>query len=48
MFRILRDEDVDVMRRGVLRLLERVGFHVDNRELLRAFASAGAVDEMVG
>ncbi len=43
MFRILRDEDVDVMRRGVLRLLERVGFHVDNRELLRALASAGSV-----
>jgi len=32
MFRIPQDQDVDVMRRGVLQLLERVGFHVDNRE----------------
>jgi trimethylamine:corrinoid methyltransferase-like protein len=43
MYRMLRDEDVDVLRRGVLRVLERVGFHVENREILQALKSAGAV-----
>jgi trimethylamine:corrinoid methyltransferase-like protein len=43
MYRMLRDQDVDVLRRGVLQVLERVGFHMDNRELLQALKSAGAV-----
>jgi trimethylamine:corrinoid methyltransferase-like protein len=42
MYRMLRDQDVDVLRRGVLRVLERVGFHVDNRELLQALEAGGA------
>jgi len=29
MYRMLRDPDVDVLRRGVLHVLERVGFHVE-------------------
>ncbi|NLF17071.1 MAG: hypothetical protein GX595_07420 [Lentisphaerae bacterium] len=43
MFRLLRDQDVEVLSRGVLQVLERVGFHVDNREILQALRSAGAV-----
>jgi trimethylamine:corrinoid methyltransferase-like protein len=43
MFKLLRDQDVEVLRRGVLQVLERVGFHVENREILRALKSAGAV-----
>ena len=43
MFQLLRDQDVDVLSRGVLQVLERVGFQVDNREILQALKSAGAV-----
>jgi trimethylamine:corrinoid methyltransferase-like protein len=43
MYRIFRDQDVDVLRRGVLHVLERIGFCVDNREMLRALQSAGAI-----
>ncbi|MCK5802505.1 MAG: trimethylamine methyltransferase family protein [Lentisphaeria bacterium] len=42
MFQILREQDVDVLRQGVLRVLERVGFNIDNREILQALKSAGA------
>lgn len=42
MFRLLRDQDVDVLRQGTLQVLERVGFHVENREILRALQSVGA------
>ena len=42
MFRLLREQDVEVLRRGVLQVLERVGFHVENREILQALKSAGA------
>ncbi len=42
MYRLLRDADVEVLRRGVLQVLERVGFHTENREILRAWESAGA------
>jgi len=42
MYRMLRDQDVEVLRRGVLHVLERVGFHVENRELLQALQCGGA------
>jgi trimethylamine:corrinoid methyltransferase-like protein len=42
MYRILHDQDVEVLRRGVLHVLERVGFHVENRELLQALKGSGA------
>lgn len=43
MFRILREQDVAVLREGTLRVLENVGLHLENRELLQALQSAGAV-----
>jgi trimethylamine:corrinoid methyltransferase-like protein len=42
MYRMLRDQDVDVLSRGVLQVLQRVGFHVDNQEILQALTHAGA------
>jgi len=42
MYRMLRDQDVDVLRRGVLQVLERVGFHLENREILLALKRDGA------
>ncbi|NUQ65588.1 MAG: trimethylamine methyltransferase family protein [Pirellulales bacterium] len=42
MYRILRDQDIEVLGRGVLEVLERVGFHVENRELLSALERGGA------
>lgn len=42
MYRILRDQDVELLGQGVLRILETVGLHVENRELLQALQSAGA------
>lgn len=42
MYRMLRDQDVDLLQKGVLEVLERVGFHVNNREILLALKRIGA------
>ena len=42
MFTILSDRDVEVLTKGVCTVLERQGFHCENRDLLNAYEQAGA------
>lgn len=43
MFRLLREQDVEVLAKGTLQVLERVGLHVENGEILTALQTAGAI-----
>ena len=49
MFRMLTDNDVDQLANAVCTVLEKVGLHTENQEILRALEGAGArVDSKAG
>ncbi len=48
MYQMLRDQDVELLRQGTLQVLADIGLHVENRELLVALQSAGAVVDFEG